>query len=248
MGPSLSMETVTAPEGWLLKYRADRRSVALVMASFAMRLGVFLFVTPWVGLLLLPVLMVPSVMVAAYNHHHQHVNTFRSPVLNRLYDIVLALQTGIGPYGWVLHHNLGHHKNYLNQPPEGDADESHWARHGDGSTMGRIEYTLHTFLYHQVEIFKVGRKHPEVLRWYLGMKVPHYAVVALGLWWNPLAFVVAFMIPGAITLLHTCWATYEHHSGQYTKDHYEASTNREHPLFNVLTCNLGLHTAHHMNP
>ena len=40
----------------------------------------------------------------------------------------------------------------------------------------------------------------------------------------------------------------KHHAGYLTSDHVEASVNREHPLFNLLTCNLGLHTAHHMKP
>ena len=56
------------------------------------------------------------------------------------------------------------------------------------------------------------------------------------------------MPTGLLALAHTCWATYEHHAGQPATEHVEASTNREHWLFNLLTCNLGLHTAHHMKP
>ena len=44
-----------------------------------------------------------------------------------------------------------------------------------------------------------------------------------------------------------CWATYEHHAGYLASEHVEA-VNREHALFNLLTRNLGLHTAHHMKP
>ena len=68
-------------------------------------------------------------------HHHQHVNVFHSRVLNRAYDLLLAVQTGVGPYTWVLHHNLGHHQNYLHQLPSATPDESHRTRQ-DGTRAG----------------------------------------------------------------------------------------------------------------
>ena len=160
--------------------------------------------------------MVPLVFVctcvAPINHHHQHVNTFRSPVLNRLYEVTLALQTGISPYGWVVHHNLGHHQNYLHQYPHDSPDESHWTRK-DGATMGRAEYTLHLFLHHQVDIYNVGKKYPKQWRNYLLMKIPVYGLLAAMAWVNPLNTLLVWIIPGMAVLMHTCYATYEHHAG-----------------------------------
>lgn len=219
----------------------------MVLVSFLLHAGVFWFASTTVALIAMLPLVALSTMVAAFNHHHQHVNAFRSPFLNRVYDLVLAVQTGVGPYTWVLHHNLGHHKNYLNQPPHAEPDESHWAR-ADGSTMGRIEYTLHTFWHHQVDVYRVGRRHPTVFRNYLLMKIPCYAFLAVGFYLNPLNYLIVFFIPSLLALMHTCWATYEHHAGVHTDEHVEASVNRENALFNLLTCNLGLHTAHHMYP
>ena len=238
---------VPLPRGRVLRYAADIRPVSMVLGSFLLHLAFFWFASPVVALIAMLPLVALSTMVAAFNHHHQHVNAFRSPFLNRVYDLVLAVQTGVGPYTWVLHHNLGHHKNYLNQPPHAEPDESHWARR-DGTTMGRIEYTLHTFFHHQVDVYRVGRRHPQVFRHYLLMKIPCYAFVALGFYLNPLNYLIVFFVPALLALMHTCWATYEHHAGVHTTEHVEASVNREHPLFNLLTCNLGLHTAHHMFP
>ena len=34
--------------------------------------------------------------IAPINHHHQHINSFRSAWLNRLYELLLALQSGVG--------------------------------------------------------------------------------------------------------------------------------------------------------
>lgn len=233
--------------GRVLRYAADIRPVSFVMAVFVLHLAVFWFATPLVALIAMGPLIALSTMVAAFNHHHQHVNAFRSPVLNRLYDLVLAVQSGVGPYTWVLHHNLGHHTNYLHQPPCAEPDESHWTR-ADGSQMGRIEYTLHLFFHHQFDVYRVGRQHPQVFRRYLWMKVPCYSLVALGFYLNPLNYLLVFFIPALAALMHTCWATYEHHAGQHSDDHLLASVNRENALFNFVTCNLGLHTAHHMYP
>ncbi|MGC4088747.1 MAG: fatty acid desaturase [Polyangiaceae bacterium] len=231
----------------LLRYTADWRPLSVVLASFGLHLAVFFWAPPWLALALLPFVVGVSTVVAAFNHHHQHVNVFHSRWLNRAYDVVLAVQSGVGPYTWVLHHNLGHHRNYLNQPPCAEPDESHWTR-ADGSQMGRLEYTLHTFFHHQVDVYRVGRRHPQILRRYLLMKIPCYAFIAAGFYLNPLNYLLAFFIPSLLTLMHTCYATYEHHAGHSASDHVKASVNREHSLFNWLTCNLGLHTAHHMKP
>jgi fatty acid desaturase len=160
---------------------------------------------------------------------------------------VLALQTGISSYGWVLHHNFGHHVNYLNQRPHENADESHWTR-ADGSTMGRFEYSVHLFLHHQFDIVRVGRKHPRYLRYYLWMKVPLWTVLGVMFWFRPLETALVFWLPSMLALFETTWVTYEHHAGCEGKDHHDGSHNRINSLYNVMTGNLGYHTAHHTRP
>jgi beta-carotene hydroxylase len=241
------MSDVSSPRGFLLRYSADWLPVSVVVGSFLLHAVIYWFAQPLLALCCLLPLFALSTVVAAFNHHHQHVNAFHSRVLNRVYDLLLAVQTGVGPYTWVLHHNLGHHQNYLNQPPSANPDESHWARQ-DGSQMGRIEYTLHTFLHHQVDVYRIGRRHPRVFRRYLLMKLPCYAFIAVGVYVNPLNYLLVFFVPSLLTLAHTCWATYEHHAGYSASEHVKASVNRENALFNLLTCNLGLHTAHHLRP
>jgi fatty acid desaturase len=233
--------------GTILRYKADRRAVAYVMAMFGLHLWVFLAASPLVAALFVLPLAGVSMVVAPINHHHQHLNTFRQAWLNRLYEIPLALQSGIAPYGWVLHHNLGHHVNYLNQPPHESPDESKWTRR-DGSTMGRVEYTIDLVLNHQLDIWKVGRRYPKYWRAFLWMKIPLYLVLGAALYWNPVNAFLAFLLPGFLTLVHTAWVTYGHHAGHHPTSHYDASVNNLNPVFNFFTCNLGYHTAHHKRP
>lgn len=245
--PAVSPADARETSGRFLKYRADRRPVVYVHAMFALHALVFFLAPVWVAALCVVPLWLVSMFVAPVNHHHQHLNTFRSPILNRIYDLVLALQSGIAPYAWVLHHNIGHHVNYLNQRPHPKPDESKWTRR-DGTTMGRVEYTIDLVLHHQIDIVRLGLKHRRYLRPFLWMKVPLWSILALALWYNPVNAFLVILLPGFLTLVHTAWATYEHHAGHFPTNHFDASFNNTNPLYNFMTCNLGLHTAHHYRP
>lgn len=233
--------------GRWLRYKVDRRAVAYVSLSLAVHVAIFFLASTWVALLCVVPLAVASMFVAATNHHHQHFATFHSAWLNRIFEIALSLQTGIAPFAWVLHHNLGHHVNYLSQPPHAKPDESKWTRR-DGSQMGRIEYTIDLLLHHQIDIVRVGRRYPKYFRIFLWMKLPLWMVIGTALYLNPVNALLVILLPGFLTLAHTSWVTYEHHAGVYPTNHYDASRNNTNALFNYITCNLGYHTAHHKRP
>jgi fatty acid desaturase len=244
-----SARIAAAPDrmGTILKYKADRGPVAYVMTVFALRLAIWALATPLVCAISVVPLVMLGMFIAPINHHHQHVNSFRAAWVNRFYDLVLAVQAGIAPYGWVLHHNLGHHVNYLNQRPHENPDESRWTR-ADGTQMGRFEYSIDLLLHHQIDIARVGLRHPKFLRYFLLMKLPLWGLLGVGLWLRPLETLLVFLLPAFLTLFHTTWATYEHHAGCPQNSHLDGSRNRDNRLFNLLTGNLGLHTAHHKRP
>ena len=241
---------ISAPpdrRGTVLKYKADRGPIAYTLTVFAVRLALFALAGPLVCAISVIPLAVLGMFIAPINHHHQHINSFRAAWLNRIYDLVLAVQTGVGPYNWVLHHNLGHHVNYLNQPPHERPDESHWTR-ADGTQMGRFEYTLHLLFHQQIDSIRIGLRHTRYLRYFLLMKLVMWALLGLGLWYRPFETVLVFMLPAFITLVYTIWATYEHHAGCAPNNHLDASRNRDNRIYNALTGNLGFHTAHHKRP
>ena len=102
----------------LVRYRADRAAVALVLAVFFIQCMLFFFssgLTTWLAVL---ALMPVQVSCGAICHNHHPVNTFVKKPLNRLFECILYLQTGTSPLSWTLHHNIGHHKLYLD--PEND--------------------------------------------------------------------------------------------------------------------------------
>ncbi|HKP58099.1 MAG TPA: fatty acid desaturase [Polyangiales bacterium] len=223
------------------KYPEDRAPVAVAVALTALDLTMYFCVrSPWVlcGYWLL--MVIPKGVLCAWNHHHQHVPTFRSTALNRLLELSYALHTGVTTHTWVLHHVLGHHQNFLDQAK----DESRWKR-ADGQHMGVLEYTLDVALTAYPRAFQVGRRFPTHQRQFLIFGALTLLLVVSAIVYKPLAGIMLFALPMVCSMLYTAWVTYDHHSGLDTDDHFQASYNNLGPWFNRLTGNLGYHTAHH---
>ncbi|NQV65235.1 MAG: fatty acid desaturase, partial [SAR86 cluster bacterium] len=135
----------------------------------------------------------------------------------------------------------GHHHNYLDQ----DLDQSRWKR-ADGTEMGMWEYTLIVAGTAYYRGYLVGKAHPKHYRTHLIYTIAVIALVTALLVYRPLAALMIFVLPMITGLLITAWATYEHHAGlDEPEDHFLASYNNINPIFNIMTGNLGYHTAHH---
>lgn len=227
----------------LFRYKEDRLPIALINLLFALDLAVFFIAEHWViaaGWMLLGI--IPKGYVCAWNHHHQHSFTFNQGFLNRSLELVYFFHTGLSSYGWVLHHVVGHHFNYLDQTK----DESRWTRK-NGKTMGELEYTIVVTLTSYYRAFKVGKKYPKYQKRYLLMGALSFGLLGVFFWANWVNALFVFALPMFISLMITSWATYDHHAGNDTEEEYSASNNILDPLYNKLTGNLGLHTAHHVN-
>jgi fatty acid desaturase len=224
------------------RYRSDRIPVALIAGLFAFDLVVYGLVDDWRWVLAWVLAgLFPKACICSWNHHHQHLPTFHQPWMNRVLEIVYGLHTGITTNAWVLHHVLGHHVNYLDQAK----DESAWARK-DGSTMGVVEYTFHLAITGYPRAYRVGKMHPRFQRQFLSMGVLVMCLVGVMIYYKPLNAILIFVLPMLMGYVITCWHTYYHHAGLHTDDHFEASYNITHKWYNLMTGNLGYHTAHHI--
>lgn len=225
----------------LLKYREDRVPVTIFFLLTALDFFVYFTVDSRLFIVGYFAVMIPvKGMVSAWNHHHQHVPMFRHRALNRVLEMSFALHTGATTNAWVLHHVHGHHKNYLDQ----ELDESRWMK-APGKRYGYIHYTLITMLTAYTRAYKVGERHPRLRRAFVGYGLLTLAVLLALVAFRPFNGLFLFVFPMITSLLITIAATYHHHSGLDTDDHMAASRNYTYKWRNLLTGNLGYHTAHH---
>jgi fatty acid desaturase len=225
----------------LFKHAEDRLPVAIAIGLTSLDITAYLKLSsPWLLLGYWLLMMIPKGILSAWNHHHQHVLTFRSTVLNRLLELCYALHTGITTNTWVLHHVLGHHQNFLDQTK----DESRWKR-ASGEPMGMLEYTVKVAATAYPRAYRVGLKHPRYQRDFLLYSALTVLLLAGLIYAKPLQGLMLFVLPMLTSMLYTVWVTYDHHAGLETDDHFQASYNIMNRWFNRLTGNLGYHTAHH---
>jgi fatty acid desaturase len=225
----------------LFRHPEDRLPVLLVAGAFALDLWVFFTATSWWAPMLWFVAMaIPKGWICSWNHHHQHRPTFKRWLPNRLLELVYGFQTGVTSHAWFLHHVVGHHVDYLDQT----RDASRWRR-DDGSTMGEVEYGLTVALTAYPRAWEIGKRSPRAQQTLLRMGILQISLLVgfmLINFWNTLW---VFVFPMMLSLYLTAWATYFHHAELDADDHMEASYNILHPAYNLLTGNLGYHTAHH---
>lgn len=225
----------------LFKYPEDRWPVLVAAAMTAADVTMYVTVrSAWLLVAYWLLMLIPKGILCAWNHHHQHVATFRSTALNRLLELCYGLHTGVTTNTWVLHHVLGHHQNFLDQ----EKDESRWKR-SNGESMGVIEYTFSVAATAYPRAYQVGRRYPQHQRAFVIYTGLTLLLVAALVAYRPLAGIMLFALPMVCSLLYTTWVTYDHHSGLDTDDHFQASYNNLNTVFNRLTGNLGYHTAHH---
>lgn len=225
----------------LFKHPEDRAAVGAALALSVIDIAMYVFVDSWLALFGYWLLMiVPKGILSAWNHHHQHVATFRWTPLNRLLELSYALHTGMTTNAWVLHHVLGHHQNYLDQ----SKDESRWQR-ASGKAMSMLGYTFVVAATAYPRAYRVGRAHPRHQRTFVFFGLLTAGLVGALIYAKPVAGLLLFALPMITSLLYTAWVTYDHHAGLETHDHFHASYNIMNVWFNRLTGNLGYHTAHH---
>ena len=227
----------------IFKHKEDRIPFTIITSFFVIDLIYYFNVDNVYALLAWMVLaIIVKGITAAWNHNHQHHNTFKIPILNRMVEVIFGMHTGICGFAWVLHHNVGHHVNYLDQKK----DESAWMNKS-GQRMNRIRYSFEIFITSYWRCFKVGLKHPRILKKFIAMvAITGGIMVALTIY-RPLPALLVLWIPCVLSLLITADSTYWHHSGLDTSDPYGASRNSLDSIcFNTLTGNFGYHTAHHL--
>ncbi|MEL6929915.1 MAG: fatty acid desaturase [Cyanobacteria bacterium J06600_6] len=225
-----------------VRKKIDYYPITVILIILAIDLLVFFFSPSW---LLTLFWGLTSIYIKGFtcslNHHHQHHKFFAVKWANRVIEFVMGLQTGVVGELWVLHHTLGHHKNYLDQTK----DESGW-RKKNGETMNVFEYTFWVGTTAYSRALRVGERYPRERRRLIQNILATLAAIALLTWYSWYNALIVFVLPMLVLLYATVLDTYKHHVKLDEEDPYLATYNIIDPTYNWFTCNLGYHTAHHL--
>ena len=225
-----------------VRKKIDYYPITLILLISTIDLLVFFFSPTWFVILFWSGISIYiKGFTCSLNHHHQHYKFFSRKWANRLIEFIMGLQTGVVGELWVLHHTLGHHKNYLDQ----SKDESAWQAE-NGRTMGVFAYTLKVGMGTYKKGLEVGKQYPRERQRLMQNIVITIVAIAFLTWYNWLNALAVYILPMLILLFATVYDTYKHHAGLDTQDPYRATYNILDPTYNWFTCNLGYHTAHHL--
>lgn len=225
----------------VFNFSADRLPVTIILLFSLTDFTVFFAVDNlWLFVVYWLLMIIPKGAISAWNHHHQHRNTFKQAWMNRILEFFYGVHTGATTNLWVLHHNFGHHRNYLDQ----DKDQSRWKRK-DGTAKSMIGYSLEVAVTAFPRAFEVGKGFPKQQKDFVLYSGLTFLILAGFALYKPVATVFIFILPMIVSLVYTSWATYGHHVGLDTTDEFSASHNNMSKWYNVFTGNLGYHTAHH---
>ena len=225
----------------LFRHAEDRLPVGIILAYFLLDLCVYAFVDSLAWLTLWFLLGIfPKTNVCVWNHNHHHCRTFHHPWMNRLLEIVYGFQTGMLASTWTLHHIHGHHRHYLDQ----DRDTSRWQ--ASGTTISLWRYIAEGLFLAYPRAMAIARSRPRLLRRYLTELSASLGILLALTVYRPLPALFVFWLPMLASLIVTMRATYYHHLELDLENPMAASRNVvDSKWLNILTGNIGYHTAHH---
>jgi fatty acid desaturase len=241
------------PHPGFLRYAADRRSLFLVSIAALLSVSPFLLAAFHPAAWMLVVLWFASLYARSHapyaQHNHAHLSVFRARPLNALYDAVLTLVTGYPTALWELHHNIGHHQNFLD--PANDVASI--LDPATGRPVSRLWYALRGNGMILADSFRIARQLAEKnkpkllhkLRVELAVQV---TLLALLFVWNAKLAALFFVFPNLLAAAFVWWESYVHHLGTPGTNVYDGSVTVVGKRFNRANFNIGHHTAHHEKP
>lgn len=236
----LSSRTLAA----LLREPIDVFPVTAIFAVTIAQLAIFFCLDAPLAVLGAVVLLFPfQLNFAGMCHNHHHCRTFRASLPNRVFEIAMFFQLGMLPYGYTLHHNIGHHRHYLDQT----RDSNRWRR-ADGRAMGAWEFAARLCWHMYPTVWRIGRAHPRVFAKFRRMTAVCVALLLAAFVLHPLNAFLVFVLPLPFALLLQAQATHWQHAGLTADEPLRASRSVVDRRYNLRTLNLGYHTAHHLRP
>jgi len=241
--------TRPVPGGKLLRYRADRRTVAFTVFYFTLVGVQFALDLPWwATAALFPLTCLWCFIGAVNTHNVVHAPIFRKRWMNDVYRMMITVWYGQPVSLFVPVHNHSHHK--------------HAQTRRDVTRSTKVDYK-----HNMVNLYKATRWGPSALNtckaffaeqkrlgrpiWpqfqrEMATLLITYVVLAV---FDPITFLVAVFLPHQAGQFGIKAINFMQHDGcEYDNDGFNHSRNFVGPIFNFLFLNNGFHTIHHRSP
>lgn len=240
----------------MLRYKADRRTLAFVGTYFVLIAAVYSIDLPWYAAI--PVCVVISLLsffCAVITHNTVHTPVFKSRLLNRFFQVFLSLTYGHPVSMYVPGHNLSHHKYTQTTRDRMRTDKM------------RFRWNLLNQLFFMLvvgpPIFKDNAEYVAAMKtknptWYAQFRAELVVYVvylvltaALSFWLDglvPWRFLVFVVLPHQYAAWGIMGINFVQHDGTDAEDPYNHSRNFTGKLVNWFTFNNGYHGIHHMHP
>jgi fatty acid desaturase len=224
----------------LARNPADWAPALAVTAGVALALLPFALALPLPAVIALGAISIALRSVAPVHQHcHAHLQIFRHPTVNALYDAILALAAGNITAVWELQHVAGHHRSYLT--PE--ADPAACGRFGNS----RVAFTVLGDASSFTDSLAIARRTQRGTARLWRQQLGYLALLAGLVAWSPWLALALFVAPALLLRWAVFWVSYSQHAGAPLVDVYSGSITHF-GLSNRFYLNVGHHTAHHEKP
>ena len=225
----------------MLRYRADWRSVAYILATTALFCSLWLQGFHWLSYL---AFLFFSVSVAVMTHNHMHINMWTWKPLNVLTDWWLTCFYGVPIFTWMPTHNMNHHR-FTNK--EGDSSVTY--RHTEEnhlisllsypSVSGFHQMTQSVFPY--MAKLRQNDRRQFFENWFQVVVLVVWTVAFLVFDWQRAILYV--LIPQQVSAFTVFVFNYVQHV--HTDEESAYNHSRNFMGVNLFLFNNGYHTAHH---
>ena len=235
----------------MLRYKADRRTLAIVSAYFSILLLSWLVfdIANWWQIAILVILnCLFSFFCAVIVHNTIHVAVFKNRNLNRIFQMILSLTYGHPVSAFVPGHNLSHHKQ-LSTPK-------------DIIRPSKVRYKINFFNYlffffHIANavtksefdfLRRMRHKQPKWFHQYIKEFILVFGLKLTLLVIDPVKTIVLILIPHFYAVWGILSTNFWQHDGCDMTHEFNHSRNFKSSWLNFWTCNNGYHGMHHMKP
>lgn len=240
------MTSRTHTRSGFLRHAADRRTLALLVASAA------LYAAHWISGASAHWLVIPGAVLAisacVVKHNHIHAPTFRHPLLNRGLNVWLALLTGTSTTGIRLAHNQRHHRT--SQSPEDFVRCSLVQRRS--ALFALISFfplvVVQTWLHARKDGATVRRQSAPLRRLKRVEQAAVWMLLGAALIFDARQFFWVFAIPWLAGQWFLITINLLQHEGLEPGNEMLGSRNVIGIWSNWMFLNNGYHTAHHLRP